>query len=134
MTKDVDPSLEIDVLAAALQMDSQESGDLLEFLAKKLELSLPQNTTVTRSGWFISKDHSVREITVRFDSYHYQIVRDKQNSLTAKVMKLVRGVVLKTTEISVKQWTEEVAQQLVQLAKHNAQTRNALNKFVLGGG
>ena len=134
MAEDLDPSLEVDVLAAALRMDHQESGDLFEFLAKKLEQSLPENTTVTRSGWFLAKDHPVKEITVRFDNYHYQIVRERHNSLTAKVMKLVRGVVLKTTEIPVEQWTEEVAQQLAQLASQSAQTRSALNKFVLGGG
>ncbi len=133
MAEDLDPSLEVDVIAAGLRMDCQESGDLLEFLAKKLEQSLPQNTTVTRGGWFLSKEHPVQEITVRFDNYHYQIVR-RHNSLTAKVMKLVRGVVLKTTEIPVEQWTEEVAQQLAQLAGYSAQTRSALNKFVLGGG
>ncbi len=82
----------------------------------------------------MSKERLVKEITVRFNDYHYQIVRDRHGSLTAKVMKLVRGIVLKTTEISVEQWTEEVAQQLAQMAKQSAQTRAALNKFVLGGG
>jgi hypothetical protein len=128
---ELDPALEVDVLAAALRMDSQESGDLLEFLAKKLLLSLPQNTTVTRSGIF--GGGSVKEITVRFDDYHYQVTRERHGSLTAKVMKLVRGVVLKTTEIPIDQWTENVAQQLSQLANRSAQTRDALNKFVIGG-
>ena len=134
MTEDLDPSLQVNVLAAALQMDRQESGDLLEFLAHKLELALPQQTTVTRSSKLFSKARPVKEVTVRFNDYHYQIVREQHGLLTAKVMKLVRGVVLKTTEISVDQWTEEIAQQLAQLAQHSAQTRNALNKFVLGGG
>jgi hypothetical protein len=48
-------------------------------------------------------------------------------------LKLVRGVVLKTTEISIDQWTEEIAQQLAQQAQRSAQTRQALNKFILGG-
>jgi len=127
---ELDPALEVDVLAAALHMDRQESGDLLEFLAKKLLLSLPQNTTVTRSGLF--GGGAVKEITVRFDDYHYQIVRN-QGAFKAFVLKLVRGVVLKTTEIPIDQWTEEVAQQLAVLATRSAQTRDALNKFVIGG-
>ena len=133
MAEDLDRALEVDVLAAALRMDRQESGDLLEFLAKKLEQSLPQNTTVTRGGWFLSKEHPVEQIAVRFDDYQYQINRERHGSFTAKVMKLVRGVVLKTTEIPVEQWTDEVAQQLANLAQRSAQTRGALNKFVLGG-
>jgi hypothetical protein len=134
MTEAFDSSLEVDVLAAALRMDDQETGDLLEFLAQKLELSLPQSTTIARSGGFLSKKRPVKEITVRFTDYHYQIARDRLGSPSAKVMKLVRGVVLKTTEIPVDQWTEEVAQQLAQLARQSSQTRTALNKFVLGGG
>ena len=132
MDDNLEQALAVDVLAAALRMDHQESGDLLEFLAKKLEQSLPQNTTVTRGGWLLSKEHPVQEITVRFDDYQYQITRERHGLFRAKVMKLVRGVVLKTTEIPTDQWTEEVAQQLAQLAQSNAQTRNALNKFVIG--
>ena len=132
MDDNLEQALAVDVLAAALRMDHQESGDLLEFLAKKLEQSLPQNTTVTRGGWLLSKEHPVQEITVRFDDYQYQITRERHGLFRAKVMKLVRGVVLKTTEIPTDQWTDEVAQQLAQLAQSNAQTRNALNKFVIG--
>jgi hypothetical protein len=134
MREESDLNLEVDVLAAALRMDHQESSDLLEFLAKKLELSLPQNTTITRSGGFLSREHPVKELTVRFNDYHYQIVRKRNGVLTAKVLKLVRGVVLKTTEIPVNQWVEEVAQQLAKLAQQSAQTHSALNKFILGGG
>jgi hypothetical protein len=132
MDEDLDPTLQVDVLAAALRLDQQEAGDLLEFLAKKLEQSLPQATTVTRGGGLFAKEHPVKEIVVRFDDYHYQINREKHGFPKAKVLKVVRGVVLKTTDISVDQWTEEIAQQLAQLAQRSAQTRQALNKFVLG--
>jgi hypothetical protein len=134
MGAEFDRSLEVDVLAAALRLDRDESGDLLEFLAKKLELSLPQQTTIARSGNFLSKQRPVKEIIVRFNDYHYQLVRDRHGSVTAKVMQLVRGVVLKTTEISIDTWTDEVAQQLAQLAAQSSQTRTALDKFVIGGG
>ena len=128
-----DPALEADVLAAALQMDNRESGDLLEFLAQKLEQSLPQATTVLRGGNFLSKAHPVKEITVRFETYHYQISRG-QGLPTAKVMKLVRGVVLKTSAVSVEDWTTGIAQELATMAQRSAQTRAALSQFVLGGG
>ena len=133
MTEDLDPALHVDVLAAALRLDHQEAGDLLEFLAQKMAQALPQATTVTRSGGLFTKTHPVKEILVRFDDYHYQITREQQGSVTAKVLKVVRGVVLKTTDLSVDQWTTEIAQQLAQLAERSAQTRQALDKFVLGG-
>jgi len=130
---ELDPALEADVLAAALQLDNRESGDLLEFLAQKLEQSLPQATTVVRGGNFLSKTRPVKEITVRFDAYHYQISR-RSGLPAAKVMKLVRGVVLKTSEVSVEDWTAGIAQELATLAQRSAQTRAALSQFVLGGG
>lgn len=133
MTDDLDPALQVDVLAAALRLDHQEAKDLLEFLAQKLEQALPQSTTVTRKGGLFSKARPVQEIVVRFHDYHYQITREQQGAVTARVLKVVRGVVLKTTEISVDQWTDEIAQQLSQMAQQSAQTRQALNKFVLGG-
>jgi hypothetical protein len=132
MSGELDPALEADVLAAALRLDNHESGDLLEFLAQKLEQSLPQQTAVTRGGGFLSKQRPVKEITLRFPDYHYQLTR-QHGAVSARVQKLVRGVVLKTTEISVEQWTAEVAQQLVILAQQSAQTRTALSRFVLGG-
>ncbi|XGV97503.1 MAG: hypothetical protein ACAF41_32885 [Leptolyngbya sp. BL-A-14] len=133
MTDDLDAALQVDVLAAALRLDHQETKDLLEFLAQKLEQALPQATTIIRSGGLFTKTRPVKEIVVRFQDYHYQITREQHGSLTAKVLKVVRGVVLKTTEISVDQWTADIAQHLAHLAQQNAQTRQALNKFVLGG-
>jgi hypothetical protein len=132
MTDELDPALQVDVFAAALRLDHQEAKDLLEFLAQKLEQALPQATTVTRKGGLFSKARPVQEIVVRLPDYHYQITREQHGTLTAKVLKVVRGVVLKTTEISVEQWTADMAQQLAQLAQQSAQTRQALNKFVLG--
>jgi hypothetical protein len=133
MGAEFDRSLEVDVLAAALRLDRDESGDLLEFLAQKLELSLPQQTTISRGGNFLSKQRPVKEIIVRFNDSHYQILRDRHGSVTAKVIQLVRGVAIKTTEMPIDVWTDQVAAQLAQLAAQSSQTRTALDKFVLGG-
>jgi hypothetical protein len=133
MGAEFDRSLEVDVLAAALRLDRDESGDLLEFLAQKLELSLPQHTTISRGGNFLSKQRPVKEIIIRFNDSHYQILRDRHGSVTAKVIQLVRGVAIKTTEMPIDIWTDQVAAQLAQLAAQSSQTRTALDKFVLGG-
>ena len=130
--EDLDRALQVDVLAAALRLDRQETGDLLEFLAQKLEQALPQCTTVTRSGGLFTKVHPVKEICVKFEEVHYQIQREKQGTLRAKILKLVRGVVLKTTDVSIDHWTEGIAEQLANLAARSAQTRQALNTFVIG--
>lgn len=132
MYDDVEDELRVEVLAAALRMDTQASGDLLESLATKLSQSLPQQTTVRRGGWFLSSKKPVEEITVRFDEMQYQIVREKNGSMTSVEQKLVRGVVLKTNEVSVDKWIADIAGEISKLAQESSQTREALKKFVVG--
>ena len=132
MDEDLDQALQAEVLAAALRMDRQASGDLLEALAIKLSGSLPENTLITRGGWFLSSKRPVQELTVRFDEAHYQIQREKHGSFSARIMKVVRGVTLKTTDVPLDHWFNELAGELTQLAEHNKTMRQALQKFVIG--
>jgi hypothetical protein len=47
-------------------------------------------------------------------------------------MKMVRGVVLKTTEVTVDKWIADLAAEITELAQQSSQTREALKKFVVG--
>jgi len=129
---DFDQALKLDVLAASLRADTLQSTDLLEQLARMLQAAVPESVGISRSGWFLSKDRPIEELTVKFDEYQYQIVKQKHGTVTARSMKVVRGVVLKTTEIPVESCIEEILAELERMAAKNAQTRRALNKFVLG--
>lgn len=139
MTDDLNPSLsnpasldlalEVDVLAASLSLDRQESGDLLSLLALKLKGGLPHNTQVEK-GWMGMG--AVQSVTLCFDDAHYQISRGQYGSLVAKVIKVVRGVKIKTTEIPAAEWSQQVAAALASAAKQDANMRHALNRFVLG--
>jgi hypothetical protein len=130
--EDVEEELRVEVLAAALRMDTQAAGDLLESLAVKLSGSLPENTTVRRGGWFLSSKKPVEEINVRFDEAQYQIVRERHGSFTAREMKIVRGVVLKTSDVPVDKWISDLAQDITEIAQQSSATRQALKKFVVG--
>jgi hypothetical protein len=132
MQEELDPALQFEVLAAKLKGDHGASGDMLEYLAKMLESSYEGGTKVTRGGWFMSKSRPVEELTVRFDEWQFQISRAKHGSLSARSMKLVRGVALKTNEIGMDECIEEIIKEVMKLAQKNAQTRDALNKFVSG--
>jgi hypothetical protein len=129
---DFDQALQLDVLAASLRADTVQSADLLEQLARMLQAAVPEAVTIKRAGWFMSKERPIEELDVIFDDYQYQIVREKHGSMTARSMKKVRGVVLKTTEISVEECIEDILGALKEMSEKNAQTRRALNKFVLG--
>jgi hypothetical protein len=105
---------------------------MLEQLAKMLQVAVPEAVTITRGGWFMSKERPIEELVVKFDDYQYKIARQKHGSMSAYSMKLVRGVVLKTNDVSVEKCIEDILASLKEMSEKNAHTRRALNKFVLG--
>lgn len=130
---DEDPAMQVDILAAALRSDKKESLSTVEFLAKKFETILPEQTTVVRGGWLLSSDKPVKELKIIFDDFQYQLTVEKHGAVNAREMKLVRGVVLKTREISLDEWINSVARSLSEFAQKNSQTRDALTTFLIGG-
>ncbi len=132
MEQDLDPALQFEVLAAKLRGDHGASEDLLDLLAKMLEGSYPSGTKVARGGWFMSKQRPVEELSVRFDEWQFVIAREKHGTISARSMKLVKGVSLKTNDISMDECIEQIIKEIMKLAERNAQTREALNRFVSG--
>ena len=124
-----DDSLKIDILATALRMDKSESKELVETLATRLQTILPESTTVERGGWILSGDRPVKKLLVRFDDVHLGLVKDKSR-VTATIMKIVRGVVLKTTEVSLDEWIKALATELSEASATNASMKKALSDFV----
>jgi hypothetical protein len=49
----------------------------------------------------------------------------------AQRAKIVRGIVLKTEQVAVDQWIDELSEALVQLAGQSTQARSALERFLL---
>jgi len=132
MSNDLDGQLDSDVLVATLQTGLQESQDLLEFLALKFEEPLAHLITVRRKGGFLSKVRTVEEITLRFEDYHFQIVREPHGSFTARILKIVRGIVLRTNVVDVDVWIRELVQELSRQAERSVSFRSALSRFILG--
>ncbi len=128
----LDEGMQVEVLASALKMGKSESDELLETLATRLQQIMPGTTSVERAGWIFSAARPVRELIVRFDDCHLQLVKEKTGNLSARVMKVVRGVVLKTSATTIDEWIKLLAHELSKAARNNAQTREALNKFVVG--
>ena len=125
-------AMQFEVLAANLKADHGASEDLLEHLAKMLESSYPGGTKISRAGWFMSSKRPVEDLVVRFDDYQFQITRQKHGSVSARSSKLVRGVALKNSDISMDQCIEDILKELVKLGAKNSATREALDKFVRG--
>jgi len=73
----------------------------------------------------------VKELTVSLGEYQYRIGRERQGPLVAMRAKIVRGIVLKTEQIPVEQWIEELSEALAHVAGQSAQARTALERFLL---
>ena len=132
MVEDFDQALEVDVLACSLQMDKNESGDLLEYLATKLSGAMPQETEITRGGWMLSSKKPVVGLSITLGEVGFQMVREKNGHITARQMKIVRGVTLSTKEVPTDKWVQDLALALSALAEKNSKTKEALKKFVIG--
>lgn len=131
MPDELDSPLQMELLAASLRSDSTDARAFLEALAAKLAGSLPDQTLVTRHSGLFSREHPVKEITVTMGDYQYRISRERQGPITTQRAKVVRGIVLKTEQIPMEQWIEELAEALAQIAASSAQARSALERFLL---
>jgi len=123
--------LQMELLAASLRADSTDNKAFLEALATKLAGSLPNQTTVIRQSSIFSRERPVKEITVTMGDYQYRIGREKQGPIVTQRAKVVRGIVLKTEQIPMDQWIDELADALAHEAADSAQARIALERFLL---
>jgi hypothetical protein len=131
MSDEISEPMRTELFAASLRADKADIRTFLDALAVKLEGSLPDYTRVTRQGGIFSRERPVKEIAVSLGEYHYRIGRERQGPLVAVRAHVVRGIVLKTEQIAVDQWIEELSEALAQLAGRSAQARAALERFLL---
>jgi hypothetical protein len=132
MSEEDEKGLEADVLAATLAGGLQESQDLLEYLARKFEGPLSQLISVRRRGGLLAKNRTIEEITLRFDDRRFQITRDARGFMDAKILKEVRGVVLKTNHVEIDEWLRELSVELARQAERSDSVRSALSRFIIG--
>jgi hypothetical protein len=132
MEDDVNEALQFETLAAALKLGRAEEKDLVESLAHMLTLSLPDRTSITRGGWLLSREKPIQELTIRFEDFHYRVTKEG-SGYSAKALKIVRGVALKTTDMELEACFKSIIEELTNLADKNAKARDALQRFVSGG-
>jgi len=131
MSDEISEPMRTELFAASLRADKADLKTFLEALAVKMEGSLPDYTRVTRRGSIFSRERTVKEVMVSLGDYQYRIGRERQGPLVAVRAHVVQGIVLKTEQIPVDQWIEELSEALAQLAGYSAQSRAALERFLL---
>lgn len=131
MSDEIGQPMQTEIYAASLRADKRDLKTFLDVLAIKLEGSLPDHTKVARHGSIFSREKPVKEIVVSIGEYQYRIGREKQGFLMTTRAHIVRGIILKTEQTSVDQWIDELSEGLAQLASHSAESRAALERFLI---
>lgn len=131
MHDELSEPLRMEMFAASLRADITDVAAYLEALAVKLAGALPGHTTVTRQGGIFAREHPVKEIAVSLGEYQYRISRGRQGPLLAQRAKIVGGIVLKTEQMAVDRWIDELSAALAQMAGQSAQAHAALERFLL---
>jgi hypothetical protein len=68
---------------------------------------------------------------VAFDDRRFRVERAASGELSAMVGQVVRGVVLRSEELSMGHWLDELARSMMQAAEQNLETRAALEQLLL---
>jgi hypothetical protein len=131
VTDELDPSMQLDVLAAMLLADRREGGDLLDHLATKLGGAFPEWTKIERDGWLLSSVRHVRRLTLDLASARYTIVREAHGPVARRV-KVVGGVAIGSKEMPVDAWVAEVIEAVEAISEQNEGARRALDRLVKG--
>lgn len=126
----MDGSLSFDVLAASLRQDTRDMAAFSEILAKKLEEAVPGFVRVERQGGLFQKNPPVRRLIVTFEPWQYVLENQRGRVSTSRV-KMVRGVSIKTDPMELNPWIDAISQELVQVASHEANARETLERFLL---
>jgi len=123
----VQESAGFDLLAASLRADATDVRTFVEALATKLELSFPERCRIDRGG-LLGKKH-VKRIAVELGDGRYELANE-DGAVSARRSSVVRGISLKSEELSLEEWIDRLAAELVAEADRSERGRDALQRLL----
>ncbi|MGI8554405.1 MAG: hypothetical protein ACR2PL_27000 [Dehalococcoidia bacterium] len=128
-----DPERDIDLLTASLRADAADGHVFLQALAVKLEGALPGQVHIERGGGLFSHENPVKAIEVELGEHAFRVHDRGHGRLEGQRQRVVRGIVLKSENLSLDQWIAELAAELGRLAASSERGREALERLLLKG-
>ena len=131
-----DDPLSLEMVTAALRMDSADVAIYARVLTKSLSEALPpEYVTVERersmSDRMRGRPGEISKVVARLGELQMTLaVRNGQP--VAEICRAVRGVVLSRQTVPIGEWATTLASALVSYAQQNAQAAQALRKLVAG--
>jgi len=131
-----DDALSLEMVTAALRLDSADVAVYTRVLTKSLSEALPPGyVTVERersmSDRMRGRPGEVSKVAIRLGD-QLMTLEVKNGQPAAEICREVRGVVLSRQNVPLQQWASALASALVQHAESNAQAAQALRRLVTG--
>ena len=122
--------LKVGVAAVLARQYESQQRDFLEALATKLERALPAHVRVVRQRGLFSREKRVLELRLQLGVWRYILHSSKQGAPVAQRAMVVRGIVVGTEELSMKDWIDDVGTALEEHAQHHQQAADAVRRLV----
>jgi hypothetical protein len=120
---------QFDLLAASLRADAVDLKAFVEALAVKLSGSFPQRVHVERKGGFLGGKQRVRRLAVTLGDNEYELESD-DGKIACHRRNVIRGIALKTEQLSLEQWIDALAAGLLDEAGKTESDRVALERML----
>jgi hypothetical protein len=122
-------SSQFDLLAASLRADAVDLEAFVEALAVKLNESFPARVRVERKGGLMRSKQRVRKLVVELGDNQYEVVSsDGHVGCVRRVM--VRGIALRSEQMPLERWIDELSAELVSEADKSEADRVALERML----
>jgi len=125
-----DTDQDFERLAASLRADSGDVSTFLEVLAVKFQGALPGRAKIDyQSSGVVRRTKTVRRIALEMGDDRFELTRER-GAVVARRTRVVRGITLKSDQLSLDGWVEELTRALVQQGSTSAQDRQALERLL----
>ena len=136
MTQQPDDALSLEMVTAALRVDSADVAVYARVLTKSLSEALPpEYVTVERersmSDRMRGRPGEISKVAVRLGD-QLMTLAVKNGRPSAEICREVRGVVLSRENVPLQRWAASLASALMVHAENNAQAAEALRRLVTG--
>jgi hypothetical protein len=125
-----DTDQDFERLAASLRADSGDVSTFLEVLAVKFQGALPGRAKIDyQSSGVVRRTKTVRRIALEMGDDRFELTRER-GAVVARRTRVVRGITLKSDQLSLDGWVEELTRALVQQGSNSSQDRQALERLL----
>ena len=130
-----DPENDFDALAASMRADASDMRAFVPALAVRLEEAFPGQCVVKRKrkGLFGGGGGEVEAVSVTVGEHIYKLASNAGH-VTADRIKSVRGITIKTEQLAVDEWIDQLAAELNEVAQQTEAGRIALQSLLEGDG